>query len=76
VLTDDGCTASPGILGDFPGPFDPGTAVSIQIESSRAGATSALRATGEYPQWTVEFEDGGDSDFDDLVLRIDATSAG
>lgn len=77
VLTSDGCTESPGVLGDFPGPFDAGTAVSIQIESARAGtgASAALRASGEYPKWLVEFEDGGDSDFDDLVLEITAVPA-
>lgn len=75
ILTSDGCSAAPGVLGDFPGPFNAGTAVSIQIESARAGASSALRATGAFPEWIVEFEDGGDSDFDDLVLRITATPA-
>jgi len=77
VLTSDGCTEPPGVIGDFAGPFDAGTAVSIQIESARAGSgsTAALRASGEYPDWLVEFEDGGDSDFDDLVLEITAVPA-
>lgn len=75
VLTSDGCTEPPGIIGDFAGPFDAGTAVSIQIESARAEADAGLRATGEYPEWLVEFEDGGDNDFDDLVLRITAVPA-
>ncbi|HSM37288.1 MAG TPA: hypothetical protein VK837_12885 [Longimicrobiales bacterium] len=70
VLTDDGCVEPPGVLGLFEGPYPAGTAVSIRIESARAGSTSALRAMGEYPLWRVEFEDGTDNDFDDLVLDI------
>jgi hypothetical protein len=75
VLTADGCVEEPGVLGEFPGsPYPAGTAVSIQIESARAGSTSALRADriveGDYPTWLVEFEDGTDNDFNDLVLQI------
>jgi hypothetical protein len=75
VLTADGCAESPGVLGEFPGPFAAGTPVSIQIESAKAGGNAGLRAVGQFPEWTVEFEDGGDSDFDDLVLLIAALPA-
>ena len=33
----------------------------------------AVRATGTYPVWTLTFEDGGDSDFNDIILRVTAT---
>jgi len=71
IVTDDGCAESPGVLASFPGPYAAGTPVSIQIESAHANQDSALRASGEFPAWTVEFEDGGDDDFDDLILRIE-----
>ena len=32
-----------------------------------------LRVTGAYPSWTVSFEDGYDTDFNDIVLTVTAT---
>ncbi len=72
VVTDDGCSESPGVLAEYPGPFPAGTAVGLQLESPRAGRNSGLIASGSFPEWTIEFEDGADTDFNDLVLRFTA----
>jgi hypothetical protein len=28
--------------------------------------------TGAYPDWDINFEDGGDNDFNDVVLKVHA----
>ena len=41
----------------------------------------AIRVTGTYPEWLLEFDDGedptgeGEPDFNDLVLTVTATAA-
>lgn len=73
VVTDDGCSESPGVLAEYPGPFPAGTAVGLQLDSPRAGRNSGLIARGNFNEgWIIEFEDGADTDFDDLVLSFTA----
>jgi hypothetical protein len=35
-----------------------------------------LQVAGEYPEWTLTYEDGADSDFNDMVLTLTALPAG
>jgi hypothetical protein len=30
-------------------------------------------AAGTFPNWTLDFEDGGDTGFNDMVLQVTAT---
>jgi hypothetical protein len=73
VLTKDGCGLEPPVSWNFVGPFADGTLVRLEIVSARSTDPPALRATGGFPQWTLEYEDGGDEDFNDLVFRVTAT---
>ncbi len=71
-LTDDACYLAIGKKWTFSGPYPAGTVIDIAIVSVPLPNPAALRATGSYPQWTLNFEDGGDSDFDDVVLTVTA----
>jgi hypothetical protein len=44
----------------------------MEVQSAPLELPTALRVTGDYPVWTLNFEDGGDTDYDDLVLRVRA----
>jgi len=35
-----------------------------------------LKVSGEYPVWTLTYEDGGDSDFNDLHMTLTALPTG
>jgi hypothetical protein len=74
VLLTDACNATIGqtwVFDDQPA----GATVSLQIESDEVGQfPPGLRVTGAFPQWTASFEDGFDEDFNDIVMRIDATT--
>lgn len=79
LLTDNACGESVGtswIFGVPPDdPYPTGTEIRIGIESFRTETTPGLRITGEYPTWTMVFEDGGDDDFNDLTLLLEAIPA-
>jgi hypothetical protein len=72
-LTDNACDEDAGESWNFPGPYAAGTALNFKIESFELASPPSLRATGTYPVWTLTFEDGGDSDFNDIILRVTAT---
>ena len=71
-LTADACYEPAGRAWTYPGPYEAGTEIDIEIESPRLRLPSELRVTGAYPSWTIDFEDGGDKDFDDLQLVVEA----
>ena len=73
TLTTDGCYEPVGKSWAFPGPYAAGTAVSFDITSPTLAHPASLHASGAYPSWEIDFEDGGDSDFNDLVLQLTAT---
>ena len=75
TLTTDGCQEPGGKTWEFPGPFTAGTKVAMEVVSAGRANPPALRVTGAYPDWLVEFEDGGDADFNDLILHVTATAA-
>ena len=63
------------------GTFDAGTQLQVQITSGStdpARVPPQLRISGDFPRWTLEFDDGedptetGEPDFNDLVLQVDA----
>lgn len=76
VLTTDACYVESGTTWEYPGPFPTNTEVRLEIISAELQFSPGYEITGEYPEWVVYFEDGGDDDFDDLVLTITATPAG
>jgi hypothetical protein len=73
TLMTDGCYSPPlGSVWTFPGPFDPGTEVAMEFISPRLEFDPGMRVEGDYPLWTLFFEDGGDQDFYDIVLELRA----
>ena len=71
-LTDDACYETEGRVWRFDGPFEAGTGLSFRIDSFEQINPPAFVSTGAYPEWTLTFEDGGDSDFNDIVLLVKA----
>jgi PKD repeat protein len=62
--------------------FAQGTEIEAEVISGSddpARIAPALRVTGSYPNWTLEFDDGedptgpGEPDFNDLILTVTAT---
>lgn len=72
-LTDDACHETAGKTWNFAGPFAAGTVLNFTIQSFELAGPPSFRASGAYPNWTLTFEDGGDSDFNDIVLQVTAT---
>jgi len=62
-----------GKVWDYSTPINPaGTEINIEIDSDQFASPPSLRVTGTYPAWTVDFEDGYDTDFNDVVLAVEA----
>jgi PKD repeat protein len=81
----NGCNVKP-LPKDFPvnapNSFAAGTQLQAQITSGSTDPTRVppqLRISGEFPKWTLEFDDGenptgpGEPDFNDLVMEVNAT---
>jgi len=85
----DGCFTTPGTVTTLAGPnvdqsFAPGTSIQAQFTQGtpNPGAPAVgppqLRLTGTFPDWTVEFDDGGnptgvgEPDFNDIVVTVHA----
>jgi hypothetical protein len=71
-LTDDACYEEPGKVWEFEGPYPAGTNLNFRINSFEQLNPPAFTSSGAYPEWTLTFEDGGDSDFNDIVLLVRA----
>lgn len=75
VLTEDGCFEQLNREWKFDGPFT-GTASSatmaMTVTSPYYASRPQLRVTGASPNWTVTFEDGYDTDFNDMVFTVTA----
>lgn len=69
-LLTDGCYAEPSTEWTYLGPYPAGTAIALEIESAKLKNPPSLRVSGEFPKWTINFEDGWDTDYDDLVLTV------
>lgn len=74
TLSDDACYETPGKVWTF-GPFDVGTQLDFAIQSDLIRTPPTFKVQGAYPDWTLNFEDGGDTDFNDVVLNVKATPA-
>lgn len=75
-LTDDGCYEANGKtwpVGSASSGFAGGTQLNFAITSDETGAPPSFHLTGDYPDWSINFEDGGDNDFNDVVLTVHAT---
>jgi hypothetical protein len=72
VLTTNGCYIQAGQTWRYPVTWPAGTEIHMEVQSAPLELPTALRVTGDYPVWTLNFEDGGDTDYDDLVLRVRA----
>ncbi|HEU4648450.1 MAG TPA: hypothetical protein VFS33_05280 [Gemmatimonadales bacterium] len=71
VLTTNGCALKGGETWSF-GPFTDPSTVSLMVTSATLEFPPKLLVSGAYPSWTVTFEDGGDSDMDDIILQVTA----
>lgn len=72
TLTVDGCYEADGTEVVRPGPFPANTEIAAEIVAPLLVGPPRLRVTGSYPEWTLEFEDGADTDFNDLVMTVTA----
>jgi PKD repeat protein len=72
TLTDDGCYEKAGKQLVFAGPFAAGTEIGAEVVAPRLANPPRLKVTGEYPVWTLTYEDGYDNDYDDLQLTLTA----
>ncbi|MFL5402591.1 MAG: PKD domain-containing protein [Gemmatimonadales bacterium] len=72
TLTTDGCYEGPGKTLEFAGPYAAGTEISAEVVAPLLLNPPQLRVSGEYPTWTLTYEDGADTDFDDLKLTLTA----
>ena len=72
TLTVDGCYEADGTEVVRSGPFPANTEISAEIVAPLLVGPPRLRVTGSYPEWTLEFEDGADTDFNDLVMTVTA----
>ncbi len=76
TLTDDGCYESAGKQIVFSGPFAAGTEIGAEVVAPMLANAPRLKVSGEYPVWTLTYEDGGDSDFNDLHMTLTALPTG
>jgi PKD repeat protein len=76
TLTSDGCYEQDGkelLLG---GPFPAGTEISAEVVAPLLASPPKLQVSGEYPVWQLTFEDGYDTDFNDLEMTLTALPTG
>jgi hypothetical protein len=75
TLTDDGCYEpfpKTWNVGSASSGFAAGTQLNFSITSDETGSAPSFLLTGAYPDWDINFEDGGDNDFNDVVLKVHA----
>jgi hypothetical protein len=76
TLTDDGCYDTEGKtwnVGSASSGYAGGTQLNFSITSDETGSPPSFQLEGAYPDWQIKFEDGGDNDFNDVVLAVHAT---
>ena len=76
VLTTDGCYAQPGQQWTFDGPFQSAATMAMTVKSQTFENKPQLKVTrvtsASVPTGTVVFEDGYDTDFNDLIFKVEA----
>ena len=75
-LTDDGCYERLGKELVIGGPFAAGTEIGAEVVAPLLASPPRLRVDGSYPVWTLTYEDGYDTDFNDLQLTLTALPTG
>jgi len=73
TLTEDACRTNVGEEWNYPTIYPTGTEIGLEVMSDQFANPPGLRVSGTYPSWTVSFEDGYDTDFNDIVLTVTAT---
>ena len=76
TLTTDGCFEPAGVERTYAGPFPAGTVIDAEIIAPQLPNPPQVEVTDSYPEWTLRYEYGGDSDFNDLVVTITALPTG
>jgi PKD repeat protein len=76
TLTTDGCYETDGKQITVPGPFPALTDISAEIIAPRLANPPRLLVNGSYPEWTLTYEDGGDADFNDMIMTLTALPTG
>jgi PKD repeat protein len=76
TLTEDGCFEKAGKQLVFAGPFPAGTEIGAEVVAPLLTNPPRLRVSGEYPVWTLTYEDGYDNDYDDMQLTLTALPTG
>lgn len=71
TITNDACYATVGQPVEVSGPFTSST-VKLQVTSETIKNPPELRIGGTQSPWKIYFEDGGDQDFNDAVLQVEA----
>ncbi len=72
TLTVDGCYEAVNTEITHAGPFPAGTEIAAEVIAPLLANPPALRVAGAYPEWTLSYEDGVDTDFDDLIMTVTA----
>jgi hypothetical protein len=76
TLTNDGCYEQAGKTINLTGPFAAGTEINAEVVGPMLQNPPSLTVEGEYPTWHLTYEDGFDSDFNDLDLTLTALPTG
>jgi hypothetical protein len=71
TVSTDACYETVPKTIEIPGPFT-SAHLAMKVTSELITNSPELRVTGASPSWTINFEDGGDQDFNDAVLTIEA----
>jgi hypothetical protein len=76
TLTNDGCYEQAGKTITLSGPFAAGTEINAEVVAPLLKNPPRLKVEGDYPDWHLTYEDGADSDFDDLDITLTAVPTG
>jgi hypothetical protein len=76
TLTQDGCYEAAGKTITLAGPYGVGTEINAEVEAPLLKNPPQLVVEGEYPVWHLKYEDGADTDFDDLDITLTALPTG
>ena len=76
TLTTDGCYEQAGKTITLAGPFAAGTPINAQVVAPLLQNPPRLKVEGAYPVWHLTYEDGVDTDFNDLDITLTALPTG
>jgi PKD repeat protein len=76
TLTTDGCYEQVGKTITLAGQFAAGSEINAEVVAPLLKNPPKLIVGGEYPTWHLTYEDGADSDFDDLDITLTALPTG